>query len=82
LIAAIAFAVLTVNAYRQGKIGNGDLMVRVGVFVVPLLLFSLDPAPLQWTFNELSFRKGGGHRQHPHHREKVVAAGGPAKPAG
>ena len=62
LIAAIAFAVLTVNAYRQGKIGNGDLMVRLGVFVVPLLLFSLDPAALQWTLAELSFRKGGGHR--------------------
>jgi hypothetical protein len=62
LIVTIAFAVLTVNAYRKGSIGNGDLMVRLGVFVVPLLLFSLDPAPLQWTFNELSFRKGGGHR--------------------
>ena len=62
LIVAIAFAVLTVNAYRKGTIGNGDLMVRLGVFVVPLLLFSLDPAPLQWTFDELSFRKGGGHR--------------------
>jgi hypothetical protein len=62
LIVAIAFAVLTVNAYRKGTIGNGDLMVRLGVFVIPMLLFSLDPAPLQWTFNELSFRKGGGHR--------------------
>ena len=62
LIAAIAFAVLTMHAYRQGKIGNGDLMVRLVVFVVPLLVFSLDPAPLQWTFDELSFRKGGGHR--------------------
>jgi hypothetical protein len=62
LIAAIAFGVLTVNAYRNGTIGNGDLMVRLGVFVVPLLLFSLDPAALQWTFDELSFRKGGGHR--------------------
>jgi hypothetical protein len=62
LIVAIAFAVLTVNAYRKGTIGNGDLMVRLGVFVIPILLFSLDPAPLQWTFNELSFRKGGGHR--------------------
>ena len=49
LIAAIAFAVLTVNAYRQGKIGNGDLMVRVGVFVVPLLLFSIDPGCLLYT---------------------------------
>jgi hypothetical protein len=62
LIAAIAFAVLTVNGYRQGRIGNGDLMVRLGVFVVPLLLFSIEPAALQWTFTELSFRKGGGHR--------------------
>jgi hypothetical protein len=62
LLAALLFAALTVNAYRQGKIGNGDLLMRLGVFTVPLLLFSLEPAALQWTFDELSFRKGGGHQ--------------------
>jgi hypothetical protein len=62
LLAAIAFAVLTVRAYRQGKLGNGDLLVRLVVFVLPLLLFSLQPAALQWSLNELSFRQGGGHR--------------------
>lgn len=62
LFAALLFAALTINAYRQGKIGNGDLLVRLGVFTVPLLLFSLEPAALQWTFDELSFRKGGGHQ--------------------
>jgi hypothetical protein len=62
LVAALLFAGLTINAYRQGKIGNGDLLVRLGVFTVPLLLFSLEPAALQWTFDELSFRKGGGHQ--------------------
>jgi hypothetical protein len=62
LAAALAFAVLTINAYRRGRIGNGDLLVRLVVFVLPLLLFSLEPAALQWTLDELSFRKGGGHR--------------------
>lgn len=62
LVAALVFAGLTINAYRQGKIGNGDLLVRLGVFTVPLLIFSLEPAALQWSFDELSFRKGGGHQ--------------------
>jgi hypothetical protein len=62
LLASLAFAALTVNAYRQSRIGNGDLLVRVCVFVLPLLLFSLQPAALQWTLDELSFRQGGGHR--------------------
>jgi hypothetical protein len=62
LVAALVFAGLTINAYRQGKIGNGDLLVRLGVFTVPLLIFSLEPAALQWCFDELSFRKGGGHQ--------------------
>ena len=61
-MAALVFAGLTINAYRQGKIGNGDLLVRLGVFTVPLLIFSLEPAALQWCFDELSFRKGGGHQ--------------------
>ena len=62
LVAALVFAGLTINAYRQGKIGNGDLMVRLTVFTLPLLIFSLEPAALQWSFDELSFRKGGGHQ--------------------
>ncbi len=62
LVAALLFAALTIAAYRRGKIGNGDLMLRVAVFTLPLLVFSLEPAALQWTFDELSFRKGGGHQ--------------------
>jgi hypothetical protein len=62
LLAAAVFAVLTLRAYRQGKLGNGDLLGRVVVFVVPLLVFSLDPEALKWVLNELSFRQGGGHR--------------------
>jgi hypothetical protein len=62
LVAALLLAALTVNAYRRGRIGNGDLLVRLSVFTLPLLLFALEPAPLQWMFDELSFRKGGGHQ--------------------
>ncbi|MGH3076247.1 MAG: DUF2304 family protein, partial [Gaiellales bacterium] len=62
LIAAIVFAALTLRAYRQGKFGNGDLMLRLTVFVLPLVVLGADPAILQWVFDELSFRQGGGHR--------------------
>src|SRR6266536_1249356 len=62
LVAAIAFAALTLRAYRQGRLGNGDLLLRLVFFVLPLLLLSAEPALLQWVFDELSFRKGGGHR--------------------
>jgi len=62
LAAALVFAALTIYAYRRGRIGNGDLLVRLGVFTLPLLIFSLEPGALQWTFDELSFRKGGGHQ--------------------
>src|SRR5919201_1096276 len=62
LVAAIAFAALTLRAYRRGRIGNGDLLLRLGIFVLPLLVLSADPGVLQWVFDELSFRKGGGHR--------------------
>ena len=33
LLAAVAFAVFTLRAYRQGKIGNGDLLLRILVAV-------------------------------------------------
>jgi len=62
LIAAVVFAALTLRAYRQGKFGNGDLMLRLVVFVLPLVILGADPAILQWVFDELSFRQGGGHR--------------------
>src|SRR5919204_4709011 len=62
LVAAIAFAALTLRAYRRGRIGNGDLLLRLAIFVLPLLVLSDDPGVLQWVFDELSFRKGGGHR--------------------
>ena len=62
LIAAIVFAALTLRAYRQGKFGNGDLMLRLTVFVLPLVVLAADPAILQWVFDELSFRQGGWHR--------------------
>ncbi len=62
LVAAVVFAALTLRAYRQGKFGNGDLMLRLVVFVLPLVILGADPAILQWVFDELSFRQGGGHR--------------------
>jgi hypothetical protein len=62
LAAALVFAALTIYAYRRGRIGNGDLLVRLAVFTLPLLVFSVLPGTLQWTFDELSFRKGGGHQ--------------------
>ena len=36
LVAAVVFAALTLRAYRQGKFGNGDLLLRLVVFVLPL----------------------------------------------
>jgi hypothetical protein len=62
LLAALTFAVLSIRSYRQGRIGNGDLLVRFVVFVLPLALFSAQPVALNWVLDELSFRQGGGHR--------------------
>ena len=62
LVAALAFAVVSVWAYRRGRIGNGDLLLRFLVFVVPLLLISLEPAVFTWALDQLSFQKGGGGR--------------------
>ena len=57
------FAGLSINAYRQGKIGNGDLLVRLVVFVLPLLvLLARAGGAAAGSFDELSFRKGGGHQ--------------------
>jgi hypothetical protein len=62
LTAALIFAVATFWAYRRGRLGNGDLLVRIGVFVIPLLVVSLEPGVFNWGLDELSFRKGGGGR--------------------
>jgi len=62
LVAALVFAVLTLRAYRQGRLGNGDLLLRFVVFVLPLAVFSADAGALNWALDELSFRAGGGHR--------------------
>jgi len=62
LIVAIVFAALTIRSYRQGKIGNGDLLVRFLVFVLPLLVLSAVPGVIGWGFDEFSFRKGGGRQ--------------------
>jgi hypothetical protein len=62
LVAALAFAVVSLWLYRRGRIGNGDLLLRLLVFVVPLLLVSLEPAVFTWLLDELSFRQGGGRR--------------------
>jgi hypothetical protein len=62
LLAALAFAAVSLWAYRRGRIGNGDLLLRFGVFVVPLLVVSLEPAVFTWFLDQLSFREGGGGR--------------------
>ena len=62
LIAAVVFAIVSVWAYRRDRIGNGDLLLRFLVFVLPLLLVSLEPAVFNWTLDQLSFKKGGGGR--------------------
>ena len=41
LIAALIFAVAALVSYRRGRLGNGDLLLRLLVFVVPLLIVSL-----------------------------------------
>jgi hypothetical protein len=62
LAAALAFAVVSFWLYRRGRIGNGDLLLRFGFFVVPLLLVSLEPAIFSWVLDQFSFRRGGGGR--------------------
>jgi hypothetical protein len=62
LIAALGFAVVTLWLYRRGRIGNGDLILRLLVFVVPLILVSLQPGVVTWVLDELSFKEGGGRR--------------------
>jgi hypothetical protein len=62
LLAAFAFAAATLWSYRRGRIGNGELLLRFGVFVLPLLVVSLEPAVFARFLDELSFREGGGRR--------------------
>jgi hypothetical protein len=62
LVAALAFAVVSFSLYRRGRIGNGDLLLRIVVFVFPLLVVSLEPAVFTWALDQFSFRKGGGGR--------------------
>jgi hypothetical protein len=62
LAAALVFGAVAVWAYRRGKIGNGDLLLRFLVFVLPLLVVSLEPAIFGWVLDELSFEEGGGGR--------------------
>src|SRR5688500_20210808 len=71
LVAALIFAVVTLWLYRKGRIGNGDLLLRLLVFVVPLLLVSLQRGVVNWVLDELSFREGGGRRV----RDATGAAG-------
>ena len=62
LITALGFALVTIRSYRQGKIGNGDLLVRMLVFVLPLLVLSLAPGPISGGLDTLSFKRGGGRQ--------------------
>ncbi|MGH3047635.1 MAG: DUF2304 family protein, partial [Gaiellaceae bacterium] len=62
LVAALAFALVSVWAYRRGRSGNGDLLLRFLIFVLPLLVVSLEPAIFGWLLDQLSFRRGGGGR--------------------
>jgi hypothetical protein len=62
LLAALAFAVFSIWAYRKRRIGNGDLILRFGFFVLPLLVFSLEPGIFTWFLDQLSFEEGGRGR--------------------
>ncbi|HEU4448620.1 MAG TPA: glycosyltransferase family 2 protein [Gaiellaceae bacterium] len=62
LAAALVFAIASLWVYRRGRIGNGDLILRLLVFVLPLLVVSLEPAVFGWFLDQLSFRRGGGGR--------------------
>lgn len=62
LLAALIFAAASVWGYRRGRFSNGDLLLRLLVFVLPLLVVSLEPAIFTWVLDELSFREGGGRR--------------------
>ncbi|HWB55637.1 MAG TPA: glycosyltransferase [Gaiellaceae bacterium] len=62
LVAALAFGAVTLWSYRRGKVANGDLILRLCVFVVPLLIVSLEPVVFTRLLDELSFREGGGRR--------------------
>lgn len=60
LIAALAFAIATAWSYRRGRLGNGDLLVRLLVFVVPLVVISLKPAIFTSVLDQFSFHQAGG----------------------
>jgi hypothetical protein len=62
LSAAVVFAVASVWAYRRGRIGNGDLLLRFLVFVLPLLAVSLEPGVFTWVLDQFSFKKGARSR--------------------
>jgi hypothetical protein len=62
LLAALVFAVVSIWAYRRRRIGNGDLILRFGFFVFPLLIVSLEPAIFGWFLDQFSFEEGGGGR--------------------
>ena len=62
LAAAFVFAIVTFWLYRRGRIGNGDLLLRFLVFVLPLLAVSFKPGVVTWVLDELSFKEGGGQR--------------------
>ena len=62
LLAALLFAVVSIWAYRRRRIGNGDLILRFGFFVLPLLVVSLEPAIFGWFLDQFSFKEGGGGR--------------------
>ena len=48
LLVALALALLTIRSYREWKIGNGDLLMRFVVFVIPLLVLSALPEVFGW----------------------------------
>src|SRR5688500_8842412 len=62
LLAALAFAVVSIWAYRRRRIGNGDLILRFGFFVLPLLVVSLEPAIFSWFLDQFSLNEEGAGR--------------------
>ena len=58
---------LDLGVYRRRRIGNGDLILRFGFFVLALLIVSLEPAIFGW-FRPVLVQ--GGRRPDPRRHDR------------